>query len=250
MELATEQAAQAVEPPVVEPPPPVTEDVAEMQEEGKVPDVAKDAPQEAIPDSASQEAFEMNKGVHYIDDYREECERTGNMDKWQDKFASGHSDATEFVQPYEGRYANEWSLKKGQSASEGLENWMKGLTVADYRAVGVAKEVDEVRDEMGDQKFDKLFGSKNSDQDAAIPVEQRLKITSAAYTTPIDDQMREIGKKADAKQDNPAQNDPQAWQQFEREPKQDAQAAEKKDKGDQIVEQTPVTEEKQDKTLS
>jgi hypothetical protein len=247
MELATEQAKQAAEPPVVEPPPPVTKDVAETSQDGKVPDVAE-LPPEAVPDTPSQQAFEMNNGVHYIDDYREECERTGNMDKWQDKYAQGHSEATQFVQPYEGRYANEWALRKGQSASAGLEAWMKGLTIADYRAVGVAKEIDEVRDEMGDQKFDKLFGSTNSDQDAAVPAEQRLKITSAAYTTPIDDQMREIGRKADAKQD-PASNDPQAWAQYEREPKQDAQAAEKKDKADDIVEETPVTEEKQDKTL-
>ena len=40
---------------------------------------------------------------------------------------------------------------------------MKGLTISNYRAIGVAQEIDEVRDEMGDQKFDRLFGSKNSE---------------------------------------------------------------------------------------
>jgi hypothetical protein len=248
MELATEQAAQAIEPPVVEPPPPVQEDAMEMSQEGNVPDVAEVNP-EVVPDQPQQEAFSMDKGVHYIEDYQAEVARSGQTDKWQDKYAQGHTEATQFVQPYEGRYANEFALKAGQSASEGLESWLKGLTISDYRAVGVASEIDEVRDEMGDQKFDRLFGSKDTNVDAAVPIDQRLKITSAAYTTPIDDQMREIGKKADMKQD-PASNDPAAWQQFEREPKMDAQAEEKKAKGDEIVEQTPVTEAKQDKTLS
>jgi hypothetical protein len=248
MELATEQAAQAIEPPVVEPPPPVQEEAQAISQDGKIPDVAEESP-EVVPDQPQQEAFSMDKGVHYIEDYQAEVARSGQTDKWQDKYAQGHSEAKQFVQPYEGRYANEWKLKAGQSASEGLEAWTKGLTLADYRAVGVAGEIDEVRDEMGDAKFDRLFGSKDSNVDSAVPSDQRLKITSAAYTTPIDDQMREIGKKADMKQD-PASNDPAAWQQFEREPKMDAKAEEKKAKGDQLVEQTPVTEAKKDKTLA
>jgi hypothetical protein len=37
----------------------------------------------------------------------------------------------------------------------------------------LAEEIDEVRDELGDTKFDLLFGSSNSDQDHVIPVDQR-----------------------------------------------------------------------------
>ena len=249
MELATEQAQAAVEPPVVEAPPPITEEVAEMSTEGNVPDVAEVAP-EVGPETPSQQAFEMSSGVHYIDEYKQECERTGNTDKWQDKYAAGHTDATQFVQPYDGKYANEFALRKGQSASEGVEAFLKGLTLSDYRAIGVAQEIDEVRDEMGDQKFDRLFGSKNGEQDAAVPIEQRLKITSSAYTTPIDDQMREIGKKDEAKQNaKQNSNDPASWQAYEREPKQDAKAAEKKDAAEQVVQHTPAVEAQKDKTL-
>ena len=249
MELETAQAQTAVEPPVVEPPPPVTESAEAMTEAGDVPDIVAEQAPEAAKPTTSDQGFNADTGIHYADEYRQECERTGNLDKWQDKYASGHTSATQFVQPYEGRYANEFVLAKGQSASEAVEGFMKGLTITDYRAAGVAVEIDEVRDEMGNQKFDSLFGSKTAGVDVNVPAAQRLKISSAAYTTPIDDQMREIGKKADLKQPDQKQPGDPAWQSFERQPQQDAQAEVKKGKAEEKVEHSPVAEAKKDKTL-
>jgi hypothetical protein len=37
-----------------------------------------------------------------------------------------------------------------------------------------AEELEDVRDELGDIKFDLLFGSANKDEDSAIPEGQRL----------------------------------------------------------------------------
>ena len=44
-----------------------------------------------------------------------------------------------------------------------------------------------VREELGDKKFDKLFGSNNSHEDHAIPAGQRLTISTGLYTTPLVD---------------------------------------------------------------
>ena len=62
--------------------------------------------------------------------------------------------------------------------------------------------------------------------------------------------MREIGKKDELKKSEEANaDDPTSWQAYEREPEQDAQAAEKKDKADEVVEQSPMMEAQKDKTL-
>jgi NTP pyrophosphatase (non-canonical NTP hydrolase) len=37
-----------------------------------------------------------------------------------------------------------------------------------------AEELEDVRDELGDVKFDLLFGSANTDEDSAMPEGQRL----------------------------------------------------------------------------
>jgi hypothetical protein len=112
--------------------------------------------------------------------------------KWDDRYFSGYTAAAQWVQPYDGADAMAFQLRPGQSASQAVKDFLTGPTIADYRVIGVASEMDELRDELGDQKFDKLFGSADSGTDGAIPMSQRLKITSAMYTLPFWDQMMEI----------------------------------------------------------
>jgi hypothetical protein len=90
-------------------------------------------------------------------------------------------------------------LKKGFSASEAIQNFMNGPTICDYRVALLADEIDEVRDELGDIKFDLLFGSKNENDDSRIPASQRLRISSDLYTTPLGDQMKAIAANYDAR---------------------------------------------------
>ncbi len=64
--------------------------------------------------------------------------------------------------------------------------------------IALALELDDVRDTLGDHKFDSLFGSVIAEDDAQIPVTQRLQISVDLYTTPLADQMKELAEEKDA----------------------------------------------------
>ncbi len=156
-------------------------------------------------EAVTADTSHLDKGMHEWESYRAACEKAGKLDKWKDHYRNGHTSATGWNQPYEHRASNDWTLKKGTSASEALKAWMKGPTITDYRAALLADEIDEVRDEFGDRKFDRLFGSANPHEDKAIPVGQRLRISSDAYTTPLTDQMKAMAAEADSLARKPAE---------------------------------------------
>jgi hypothetical protein len=209
----------------------------EFKSEGDLPAVAKTSAT-AGPASASDQAFgqpdaakseqKIDRGMHiHADDYRASCEAAGKPEKWKDQYRNGHTDAKGWIQPYE-RYKVylEWQLQHGASASKAIQDFIKGPTICDYRTAAVAHDIDKIRDELGDQKFDKLFGSANSSEDAAIPVTQRLQITPAMYGIPLVDQMRAIAKAADAKNETQPEEETPAVEQearVEEKPKADAQ---------------------------
>ena len=180
---------------------------SEFTTEGDLPAVASAGGAAAV--TASEMAFDgkeqpvqdtshLDKGIHHWEEYRAACEAAGKADKWKDQYRNGHTEAKGWTQPYEHRQMNDFSLKKGHSASDAIQAFMRGPTITDYRAALLADEIDEVRDEMGDRKFDRLFGSANEGEDQAIPSSQRLRISSALYTTPLADQMKAIAAEADA----------------------------------------------------
>jgi hypothetical protein len=125
-------------------------------------------------------------------EYQAACQAAGTPDKWDPKYIHGHTDANGWTQPYEGRYDNVFELKRGHSAAQAVLDFVAGPTIADYRVIGVAVEMNELRDTIGDQRFDEMFGSRDSTQDARISHAQRLKITSAMYTIPFADQMKAL----------------------------------------------------------
>jgi hypothetical protein len=203
-------------------------DATSFTEQGEVPAVSEaQPPQEA---TASELAYDqsnlavLDQGMHEPQEYKAVCEASGKPDRWDPKYAAGHTAATQWVQPYEGFEPMQWALKTGRSASEAVSDFLKGPTIADYRVIGVAVEMDELRDNLGDQRFDSLFGSRDSKQDAAIPHDQRLKITSDMYTTPFADQMKAIAAKADEPDVAPDEPvlPPPVEEQREEQPKQAA----------------------------
>jgi hypothetical protein len=195
-DLANDAAATDVAPQTQ------TADATTFSTEGDVPAVGKDVPQ-APQATASELAYDqsnlavLDQGMHEPEAYRSVCETSGKPDRWDPKYATGHTAAGQWEQPYDGPEAMEWSLKHGHSASDAVRDFVKGPTIADYRVIGVALDLDELRDDLGEQRFDALFGSKDGQQDAKIPKDQRLRITSAMYTTPFVDQMKAIAAKAD-----------------------------------------------------
>ena len=194
-----------------------TEEKAEFTTEGDLPAVASGAGAAAV--TASEMAFDgkeqpkpdtshLDKGMHHWEEYRARCEAAGKAEKWKDAYRNGHTEASGWTQPYEHRRVNDFTLKKGHSASEALQAFMKGPTICDYRVALLADEIDEVRDEMGDIKFDRLFGSKDVNVDGKIPPNQRLRISSDLYTTPLTDQMKAIAAEADAHDIDPEEPAP------------------------------------------
>lgn len=188
---------------------------AKFSSDGALPEVATDteATQEA---TASELAFDqgaqsgdtsmIDSGMHDPAEYQAACQQAGKTDKWNDSYWFGHTEAKHFKQPYEHNESMLWTLHKGHSASQAVKDFIKGPTIADYRAMGVALELDELRDDLGDVKFDQLFGSSNSEEDAEVQHGHRLHISAGMYTTPFVDQMKAYAKERDealAKQQEP-----------------------------------------------
>jgi hypothetical protein len=212
-ETAQSEADVAPEPAQVA----ATEEKAEFTTEGDLPAVATAGGATAV--TASEMAFDgkeqpapdtshLDKGMHHWEAYRNACEAAGKQEKWKDQYRNGHTEAKGWQQPYEHRRVNDFTLKKGYSASEALQAFMKGPTICDYRVALLADEIDEVRDELGDRRFDSLFGSKEEGVDANVPKNQRLRISSDLYTTPLTDQMKAIAAEAEAKSRAP-QDEPE-----------------------------------------
>jgi hypothetical protein len=213
---AREHETTSAEPEVAPEPPQVSaqEQKAEFKTEGDLPAVATGGAAAAV--TASEMAFDgkekpvqdtshLDKGMHSPEHYQAECEAAGKSEKWQDNYRNGHTEAAGWKQPHETRRINDFQLNKGYSASEAIQAFMKGPTICDYRVALLADEIDEVRDELGDIKFDKLFGSKIDGDDSKIPAAQRLRISSDLYTTPLGDQMKAIAAEHDARERGPVE---------------------------------------------
>jgi hypothetical protein len=177
---------------------------AQMSAEGPLPEAA-----EATTDTtktASEQAFgaeepkttQINEGMYSPEEYKAACEAAEQPDKWSDTYWRGHTEAAQWNQPYEVDYSNHFSLKKNQSASQALKDFITGPTIGDWRVIAVAVEMDELRDTLGDRRFDQLFGSSVDHEDEQVDPEHRLTLTSAMYTTPFYDQMWTYAQEADA----------------------------------------------------
>jgi len=207
---ARENETTSAEPEVAPEPPQASaqEQKAEFTTEGDLPAVATASAATAVTasemafdgkDKVAQDTSHLDKGMHSAEHYKAECEAAGKAEKWQDHYRNGHTEALGWTQPYEKKRINDFQLKKGFSASEAIQNFMKGPTICDYRVALLADEIDEVRDELGDIKFDKLFGSKYESDDSKVPAAQRLRISSDLYTTPLGEQMKAIAAQYDAR---------------------------------------------------
>jgi hypothetical protein len=197
---AAPEAAQDLAPPQQEAPA-----AQELSTEGAIPEVAEGGA--AVGATASEQAFghkptapsgELGAGMFSPEDYQSACQAAGTPEKWDPNYAHGHTEANGWTQPYEGRYDNAFHLKPGHSASQAVLDFVAGPTIADFRVRGVAVEMNELRDTIGDQRFDQMFGSRNSGHDAKISPAQRLKITSAMYTIPWADQMLALANENEA----------------------------------------------------
>jgi hypothetical protein len=225
-EVAEPEVAE-VAPEVAPEAPAVAPEEAPAQELA-APQTGETASEQAFGDKPTAQSGELDGGMFEPEEYKAACEAAGTPDKWDSKYAHGHTAASGWTQPYEGRYDNAFELKKGQSASQAVRDFLAGPTIADYRVIGVAVEMDELRDELGDQKFDQMFGSRDAQADAKISHAQRLKITSAMYTIPFAQQMLAMAAETESL-DNKSEEEAQA----------PAVEARVEQKPEQVAEQAP-----------
>jgi hypothetical protein len=190
-----EVASEAtVAPEVAEPVAPELASDAALSAEAPVPELADGAAVDQVGATASEQAFDdaavapggqIGGGLYLPQDYQAACIAAGTPEKWDDKYNLGHTTATQWVQPYEGRYEMAFALKAGESAAQAVKDFVAGPTIGDYRVISVAEQMDELRDELGDLRFDEMFGSTIPSADARIPASQRLMITTEMYTIPF-----------------------------------------------------------------
>ena len=202
--LLASQETAPVQPEVAEP---VAEaPAAEISTQGAVPEVAETgavvepgetASEQAFGDKPTKQSGQTDGGMFDPRDYKAAVEASGTPDKWDDRYYQGHTAAAQFEQPYDLGYDMTFTLKSGESASQALKDFIAGPTLADWKTVAIALEMEEVRFSLGDEKFDKLFGSRNGGIDAQIPKSQRFQISVAMYTIPFAAQMEAL-----ADQDN------------------------------------------------
>jgi hypothetical protein len=206
--------AEAAEQQVLAPEPEAAVE-AQLSAEGPIPQAQTTTAEPA--QTASEQAFGEQKepgkvpdGMYTPAQYKAACDAAGVPDKWSDNYWSGHTEARQWVQPYEGRYSNHFELKRGQSASQAVKDFLAGPTIGDFRVIDVALEMDELRDTLGDRRFDQLFGSSVTEEDDRISSAQRLQMTSAMYTIPFWDQMMAIADESNAVDKAPEEPEPPA----------------------------------------
>jgi len=178
---------------------------AQLSAEGPVPEAAEPAAAEPSK-TASEQAFgsersepgQINEGMYSPEEYKAACEAAGDPGRWSDNYWRGHTQAQQWVQPYEVDYRDHFELKKGQSASQAVKDFLIGPTIGDWRVIAVAVEMDELRDELGDRRFDQLFGSAVDSEDLRVAPAQRLQLTAAMYTTPFYNQMWAYAQESNA----------------------------------------------------
>ena len=108
-------------------------------------------------------------GVWYDYNYFAEHQRDPDTYAWDDSWRDGHANADYFT-----RIGwMDWRLLPMKSASEGIKAWLKGLTIAECLTALVAVEIDTMRAAIGDEAFDKHFGSAT----ALVPEATRLRVT-------------------------------------------------------------------------
>jgi hypothetical protein len=177
--------------------PEVAEAAVEISTAGPVPDVAGTGTAVETGATASEQAFgdrpaalagqsgDLEGGMFTPEDYQAACQAAGTPEKWDTTYAAGYTEARQWAGPQDTKEDNTFTLKSGESASQALKDFIAGPSIADYKTILVALELDEIREGMGDEKFDLLFGSTNADTDGQIPPSQRLQISSGMYSIPF-----------------------------------------------------------------
>jgi hypothetical protein len=213
-DLSQETVAPETAPEVIAPGPAEAEAASKFTAEGALPEVAPEVAA-APPATASELAFE-NKGpennVSVIngehgmvtwEQYKRDCEVLGKSEEWKDEYVDGHTEAVGWLQPKDHWNDNVFLLKQNTSATSALKAFLAGPTITNWQGAQVATDLEDLLREIGEKKFDLLFGSAHLGEDAAIPATQRLRISAHDLTSTYIDQLEEAVAQYDAREAEP-----------------------------------------------
>lgn len=140
-----------------------TEEIPESAEvepeEAMDPDVKDEEGEEEKADSTEKELADevvkqMKKlprqGIMYSHNYRQ---LYGSI---PDEYMSGHTESDKWDKT---AGSMTWTVKPGEKASEALKEWIEGTTVAECYSALVALEMNTLRKQIGDERFDELYSS-------------------------------------------------------------------------------------------
>jgi hypothetical protein len=96
-------------------------------------------------------------------------ERAFAAGTYSSSILTGFTDSTAFLDSTDLGQSFVWQLKPIHSASKAIQSWLPGLTIADCASVIVALEFNTLRPAIGDDRFDRRFGSDDSAIDDQIP---------------------------------------------------------------------------------
>jgi hypothetical protein len=140
--------------------------------------------------TANTGPYGLDVGIHYSYNFESECQQAGRPELWKDNYRQGHNASGHFINPWEQNSFMDWKLRPGHSASEAIQAWLKGLTIAECNSSVVAMEIDTLRASIGNHKFDSMFGSTDAATDKAILDDQRLRIHPGTWGTPVENYMK------------------------------------------------------------
>jgi peptidoglycan hydrolase-like protein with peptidoglycan-binding domain len=116
---------------------------------------------------------DLTAGVWYAAEYYHATHADPATESfWRDEYVGGYADPAFF----ERQGYMDWTLKPGTSASEAIRAWLSGLTIAECLTTIVAAQWETLRAMIGDETFDREFGSSDPVLDAAVAEEQRLRV--------------------------------------------------------------------------
>ncbi|MBN9382091.1 MAG: hypothetical protein J0H74_15085 [Chitinophagaceae bacterium] len=111
-------------------------------------------------------------GVHYAENYR-----VAYPDKWKETYRGGYTATPLLIL----KAPMDWLVADGTSASEALDAWFKGLTIAECYTTVLALQYKAIRDQVGKDRFDAFFGRNG----LHIADEGRMRINITAASNPL-----------------------------------------------------------------
>jgi peptidoglycan hydrolase-like protein with peptidoglycan-binding domain len=129
------------------------------------------------------ESYGPDKGVWYDSNYYAEHQKDPATYPWDDDWRSGLA-----PKDYWDRVGwMDWTIKPGKSASAAIRAWLEGLTIAECLSCIVAIEIDTMRAALGNNEFDRRYGS------AGGPAQEKpLRVQIGTAGTPLEGSLKHV----------------------------------------------------------